>query len=72
MFGKYFYINKEGKLCIKNHVEFNLAQKMVVDKMMQKINEGLDIISQLDEIPLSVATAMGELAQAMLDANNKK
>lgn len=58
MFSKYFYIAKGGKVKVKDTVDLNLAQQMVAQKLLNNINQGVEIMDGLDKMPPEVLKAM--------------
>lgn len=62
MFSKYFYIAKGGKVKVKDNVDLNPAQQMVAQKMLDHINQGVDIMESLEKMPPEVMKAMAVAA----------
>ena len=58
MFSKYFYIAKGGKVKVKDTVDLNPVQQMVAQKMLDHINQGVDIMESLEKMPPKVLKAM--------------
>lgn len=58
MFSKYFYIAKGGEVKVKDTVDLNPAQQMVAQKLLDNINQGVQIMDDLDKIPPEVLKAM--------------
>lgn len=62
MFSKYFYIAKGGEVKVKDTVDLNPAQQMVAQKMLDHINQGVDIMESLEKMPPEVMKAMAVAA----------
>ena len=62
MFSKYFYIAKGGEVKVKDNVDLNPAQQMVAQKMLDHINQGVDIMESLEKMPPEVMKAMAAAA----------
>lgn len=62
MFSKYFYIAKGGEVKVKDTVDLNPAQQMVAQKLLNNINQGVEIMDGLDKMPPEVMKAMAAAA----------
>lgn len=75
MFSKYFYIAKGGEVKVKDNVDLNPAQQMVAQKMLDLINQGVDIMERLEKMPpevikaMAVAAAMGMVLGKLSEAS---
>ena len=62
MFSKYFYIAQGGEVKVKDNVDLNPVQQMVAQKMLDNINQGVDIMESFEKMPPKVMKAMAAAA----------
>lgn len=61
MFQKYFYVTKSGRVVINRSAQLNKVQRSVVEKSLEYIDRGMEILQELEELPSEAVRPLEQL-----------